>query len=150
MTNTLQQILLTAQKRPHVVADVRALIDSEVAGKGGVSGLMLKAGFAAAKAIKPGVVLAAVDGFLDELVGALDPFYQQYGLTKDVHFGQYLAGRSDESSEALLTVTDAWTERTSRDGIKKIYGTLRPSAKKHVVDALPQLGAIIEKYAATS
>ncbi len=149
MADTLKEILLDSSRRPAVVTDFEGLVDAEVSDKGGVSGAVVKTGFAAVKKIKPGIIPSAVDTLLDEFAGALEPFYGDYRAKGGNDFGAYLVGRSDEASDALLSVTDARADKSSRDSIKKVYGKLRPNGKKNVEEALPRLGQLIDKHAAS-
>ena len=63
-------------------------------------------------------------------------------------FGDYLTKRGDEVPQALLSVTDARANASSRAVIIKAYGAVRGGAVKHVAAALPQVGALVERYAA--
>ncbi|RSM66332.1 hypothetical protein DMH03_04230 [Amycolatopsis sp. WAC 01376] len=148
MADTLKEILLDSSRRPAVVSDFENLVDAEVSDKGGVSGAVVKTGFAAVKKIKPGIIPAAVDTLLDDFTGALEPFYGDYKAKGGNDFGAYLVGRSDEASDALLSVTDSRADKSSRDSIKKVYSKLRPNGKKNVEEALPRLGQLIDKHAA--
>ncbi|WET79710.1 hypothetical protein P3102_00110 [Amycolatopsis sp. QT-25] len=148
MADTLKEILLDSSRRPAVVSDFENLVDAEVSDKGGVSGAVVKTGFAAVKKIKPGIIPAAVDTLLDDFTGALEPFYSDYKAKGGNDFGAYLVSRSDEASDALLSVTDSRAEKSSRDSIKKVYSKLRPNGKKNVEEALPRLGQLIDKHAA--
>ncbi|MGO9192520.1 MAG: DUF6918 family protein, partial [Streptosporangiaceae bacterium] len=56
--------------------------------------------------------------------------------------------RSDEVSESLLSVTDARAEISERPAILKAYRAVRGGAAKHVAAALPNLGSLVQKYAA--
>ncbi|MEU8630916.1 hypothetical protein AB0C38_02020 [Amycolatopsis sp. NPDC048633] len=147
MADTLKEILLDSGRRPAVVTDFETLVDAEVSDKGGVSGAVVKTGFAAVKKIKPGIIPSAVDTLLPDFVVALEPFYVDYRAKGGNDFGAYLTSRSDEASDALLSVTDSRAERSSRDSIKKVYGKLRPNGKKNVEEALPRLGALVDKHA---
>lgn len=148
MADTLKAILLDSTRRPAVVTDLQTLIDEEVSDKSGVSGAVIKTGYAAVKKIKPGIIQSAVDSLLDEFVTALEPFYADYRASGGTDFGAYLAGRSDAAADALLGVTDSHAEKSSRESIKKVYGKLRPNGKKNVEEALPRLGKLIDKHAA--
>ncbi|SFP86800.1 hypothetical protein SAMN05421810_103665 [Amycolatopsis arida] len=150
MAETLKEILLDSSRRPAVVTDLQTLVDEEVSDKSGVSGTVVKTGYAAVKKVKPGIIGSAVDSLLDEFAAALEPFYADYKASGGTDFGAYLAGRSDEAADALLAVTDARAEKSSRDSIKKVYGKLRPQGKKNVEEALPRLGKLIDKHAATA
>ncbi|RSM35085.1 hypothetical protein DMA12_45760 [Amycolatopsis balhimycina DSM 5908] len=148
MADTLKDILLDSGRRPAVVSDFETLVDAEVSDKGGVSGAVVKTGFAAVKKIKPGIIPSAVDALLPDFATALEPFYGDYRTKGGNDFGAYLSSRSDEASDALLSVTDSRAEKSSRDSIKKVYGKLRPNGKKNVEEALPRLGQLIDKHAA--
>ena len=148
MADTLKEILLDAGRRPAVVTDLQGLVDDEVADKGGVSGAVVKTGFAAVKKIKPGIIPSAVETLLPDFASALEPFYGDFRAKGGNDFGAYLTSRSDEAANALLSVTDARAEKSSRDSIKKVYSKLRPNGKKNVEEALPRLGQLIDKHAA--
>ncbi|WP_216212363.1 DUF6918 family protein [Amycolatopsis aidingensis] len=150
MAETLKEILLDSSRRPDVVTDLVTLVDEEVAEKGGVSGTVVKTGYAAVKKIKPGIIGSAVDSLLDDFAAALEPFYADYRGSGGADFGAYLSGRSDEAADALLAVTDSRAEKSSRDSIKKVYSKLRPQGKNHVQEALPRLGKLIDKHAAAA
>jgi hypothetical protein len=144
VTSSLKSALLDSANRPAVVADLNQLVDTEV----GKKGLAVKSGYGLVKKIKPGIIGAAVDSLLDDFVDRLEPFHADFAASGSGSFGDYLSGRSDEVADALLSVTDERAERSRRDSIKKVYGKLRPQGKKNVEEALPGLGAVIEKHTA--
>lgn len=147
MVAALNDTLLDPARLPAVVADVQELIDAEVSDKSGASGLALKGGYGAVKKVGPSIVPDAVEGLLPSFVIRLEPFWQDYRAVGGNGFGDFLVSRGDEVADALLGVTDEKIEGTSKSAVKKVYGTLRPSAKKNVVEALPRLGALVEKHA---
>lgn len=144
MTQTLKAALLDSSKRPQVVEDLGQMIDDEVDDKG----IAIKSGYGVVKKVKPGIISDAVDSLLDEFTEKLEPFYADYAASGSGSFGDHLSSRSSEVADALLSVTDARAERSSRESIKKVYDKLRPSGKKNVEEALPRLGAVIEKHTA--
>jgi len=144
----LRSTLLDKAKRPAVTADLTTLVDAEVAGKGGVSGTVIKAGYAAVKKVRPGFVNHAVGALLPRFVDALEPLWVEYRTSGGGDFGKFLAAQPDRSADTLLSVTDARARATGREALKKGYEKLRPNAKKHVIEALPRLGQVIEKHAA--
>ena len=77
----------------------------------------------------------------------LQPYWDDFGTAGGGVFGDYLAKRGEEASEALLTITDARAEASNRPVIVKAYKSVRGSAAKNVQAALPDLGALIQKYA---
>ena len=146
---TLAEKMTQPPKRDAVVADCVTVIDEEVKGKGGLSGIAVKGAYSLVKAVKPRFVTEVVDAMLDAWVAKLSPFYDQWKAAGSVgQFAGYLGGRSAEVAERLLEVTDAKAQRTSNGGVKKMYEKMRPTAKKHVEEAVPRLGRLVEKHAA--
>ena len=100
------------------------------------------------KALKPGMIRESVDALLDEFVARLEPFYAQYHSSKD---GSSLAdnfgNRSGEIADALLGITDERAQRSRNATLKKAYEKLRPQGKKHVQEAVPRIGRLIERHA---
>ena len=139
---TLKSALLDSSTRPSVVSDLNQLVDTEVDKKG----IAIKSSYGLVKKIKPGIIEAAIDSLLDDFVERLEPFYAEYAQSGGGSFGEYLASRADEVSDAMLSVTDARAEKSQRETIKKVYNKLRPQGKKNVEEALPALGTVIEKY----
>ncbi|MDP8930228.1 MAG: hypothetical protein M3O70_17085 [Actinomycetota bacterium] len=144
MTQTLKAALLDSSKRPQVVEDLVQMVDAEVDDKG----IAIKSGYGVVKKVKPGIISDAVDSLLDEFIEKLEPFYAEFAASGSGSLGDYFSSRSDEVADALLSVTDARAERSSRESIKKVYDKLRPSGKKNVEEALPRLGAVIQKHTA--
>ncbi|TCP49186.1 hypothetical protein EV191_1098 [Tamaricihabitans halophyticus] len=149
MAQALDQILLSESKRPEVVTDFQNLIDEEVSGKKGVSGLAVKGVYGTVKAVKSGMIHDAVDSLLDDFVQRLQPFYAEYQTAGGgTPLSEYLSGRGDEVADALLGVTDERAGNSQRKSVKNGYEKLRPQAKKHVEEAVPQIGSLIEKHTA--
>lgn len=147
MSDTLQHTLLESPQYPDFVTDCRQLIDDEVAGKDGASGMTVKTAYKMVQKLKPGIIDDSVKALLPAMTARLEPFYEQYRRQPEGSLGDYFGARQDEISEALLGVTDSRAESSNRPAIKKAYGMIRPQGKKHVGIALPRLGEIIAKHA---
>ncbi|MCQ4121907.1 DUF6918 family protein [Rhodococcus tibetensis] len=147
MVAALNETLLDEARVPAVIADVQALIDAEVSDKSGASGLALKGGYAAVKKVGPSIVPDAIEGLLPEFVTKLEPYWQDFTVSGQGSFADYLVARGDDVSDSLLGVTDERIENSDRGAVKKVYNSLRPSAKKNVIEALPRLGALVQKHA---
>ena len=72
---SLVEALSDASKKDALVSDVVKLVDEEVASKGGLSGIALKAGYAAVKGVKPGFVQSVVQKLLPDFASKLDPLW---------------------------------------------------------------------------
>jgi hypothetical protein len=144
---TLQDLLLNEQNWPHLVADTKALVNGELANKGGISGTALKAAFKAITAFAPGYYDHAITTMLPEMIVKLEPYWADFGVSGGADFGDYLAKRGEEVSASLLTVTDDMAERSGRAAVVKAYRMVRGGASKNIEAALPALGAMVQKYA---
>jgi hypothetical protein len=145
MSQTLQERIGVDPIRPRVIAECVHLIDNHVKAKGGLSGVAIKTAYATIKAVKKGFVTEVVDALLDDWLGKLDPHFQKWAGAGG-SFSEYITARSDEVAEGLLSVTDGRAERTSHTTAKKMYQKMRPSAKKNVIEAIPDLGKLIERH----
>ena len=58
-----------------------------------------------------------------------------------------MSTQQEPVSEALLGVTDRRAEKSNRQAITSVYSKLRPKAQENVIEALPRLGAVVEKHA---
>jgi hypothetical protein len=141
----LSEILTSDSKKSAVIDDCLALIDAEVADKGGLSGLAIKAGYGVVKGIKPGFVKHVVTDLLPEFATALDPLYQE-ALEKKRPVGEYFRENAGRAADAMLTVTDAKAKNAKSGAVKATYEKLRGSAKRNVEAAVPRLGKMIEKH----
>lgn len=150
MAQQLKDVLLQPGKRPQVISECETLIDEEVASKSGLSGLAVKGAYAMVKALKPGMIREAVDGLLDDFVARLEPFYSAYqAAPAGASLPEYLKARSSEVADALLGITDERAARSKNATLKKAYEKLRPQGKKHVEEAVPRLGRLIERHIRT-
>ena len=148
MAATLQEILLAPETQPQVIADCYALIQQEVSDMSGISGTAVKLAYKTVTTFAPGHVRHMVETLLPDMVNQLQPFWAGFTTSGVSGFGDYLAKRGEEVSEALLSVTDARAEASDRPTIIKAYRTVRGGAAKHVQAALPQVGDLVLRYAA--
>ncbi|RMG06269.1 MAG: hypothetical protein D6731_26205 [Planctomycetota bacterium] len=124
-----------------------------MARKRGLRAMALKAGYKTVKGLRPGFVPAVVDFLLDEFCAALDPFYRRWSegpADARPPLARALEAERDAVAEALLGVTDRRADRSTNRVVVKIYRKLRPTAKEHVLEALPGLGRSIEPFLRSS
>ncbi len=142
----LAEVLTSEDKKSRVVRDTLDIIDAEVADKGGLSGMAIKAGYKAVKGIKPGFLEKVVSDLLPEFADAVEPIYQEaVGRSRPVR--DYFVENKSRVADGLLAITDGKAQRSKSGVVKATYDRLRGSAKKNVEDAVPRLGALIEKHA---
>jgi hypothetical protein len=147
MAATLQEILLSPENRPQVVADCNALIEHEVSEKSGISGTALKLAYKTASTFAPGHIRHMIGILLPDMVDNLQPFWADFNASGGSDFGDYLTKRGDEVAEAMLAVTDARAAGSGRPVIVRAYRSVRGGAARHIQAALPQVGDLVLKYA---
>jgi hypothetical protein len=144
----LAEKLTQPPARERVVGECCTVIDEEVASKGGLSGIAVKGSYKIVKAVKPKFIPEVVNDMLDEWVGKLEPFFATWQASGDGKaFPDFLASRGGEVAEALLEVTDKRARGAKNKTVKSMYEKMRPTAKKHVEEALPRLGRLVERNA---
>jgi len=143
---TLTESLTDPSKKPAIVDDCCKLIDEEVADKSGLSGLAIKAGYGAVKGVKPGFVRHVVEDLLPEFAKALEPIHGE-AVAQSKSVSAHFTANTARAADALLGITDAKAKHAKSAVVKGTYEKLRPTAKKHVEQAIPRLGKLIEKYA---
>jgi len=142
----LAEALTSESRRSLVVDDCLALIDAEVADKGGLTGLAIKAGYKTIQGVKPGFVRQVVGDLLPEFAAALESLYQE-AKANGRGVREYFNANANRAADALLTITDDRAKRTKSGMVKGTYEKLRGSAKKNVEAAVPRVAAMIEKHA---
>ena len=148
MAATLQELLLTPDTQPKVIADCHALIEQEIKDKSGISGTAVKLAYKTITSFAPGYYNGMVQELVPQIVGKLEPYWADFATSGGSEFGDYLAKHGEEVSQALLSVTDARAAASGRPTIIKAYRSVRGGATKHIEAALPQVGSLVLKYAA--
>jgi hypothetical protein len=147
MAATLQEMLLTPEVKPQVVADCQALVQQQLSSNSGISATALKVAYKAVTAFAPGYYQESIGVMLPQMANQLQPFWADFTASGGAEFGDYLAKRSGEVAEALLAVTDQMAGESQRPTIVRAYKAVRGGAGKHIEAALPNLGAMVQKYA---
>ena len=145
----LKDKLLENGSRTVVVQDCVVLVDKQVAAKKGVTGMMIKGGYKAFKAIKPTIVKEAVEILLDEFVVVLDHHYDAYlaeDAAQSTSFESWATSRDHKIADDMLGITDGMMERSNKKAIKKIYQGMRKVAEKNVAEAVPDMARLIVKH----
>lgn len=148
MYSNLPDILQVDGNHEKLTADCQAVVEQELNAKSGVSAAALKVAYKAVTAFAPGYYQTTVEAMVPDLLDKLQPFWADFQAAGGGQFGDYLVKRSDEVAPALLEVTDGMAQRSDRGAVIKAYNTVRGGAGKHIEAALPNVGALVEKYAA--
>ncbi len=135
-------------KREKLLQEALKAVDAEVGDKGGISGMAIKAAYAMAKGVAPGILQKAINAMADDFLDALQPFYDQ-ATAKGVSLRSFLdpSDKKAAAANALLAITDARANQEQGGALKKGYEKLRPTAQKHVEQAVPRLADLISNFA---
>jgi hypothetical protein len=142
---TLTEIIKDPKKRHAVVDDGVIVIEQEVADKGGLSGMAIKAAFGTVKKIKPGFIGGSLNHLLDDFAAQVDPFWLKCQEEKADARG-YFVKNGNAIANALLKITDDRSKKAS-GAARSAYDQLRPKAVEHVVTAMPRLAELVKKHA---
>lgn len=145
---SLKEAISDPQVQESVIQDSLRVLDQEVSGKSGISGLAIKGAFKLMKGVQQGKALRkAVEVLMPEFAEKLDPYYAKYQKEgKGKVWCEWLRPHYDKIADDLLAVTDAKSRQSDNPAIIKAYQKLRPKAKKEVVLSLPALARMMEKY----
>jgi hypothetical protein len=110
--------------------------------------MAIKAAYAMAKGVAPGILHKAINAMADDFLDALQPFYDQ-AKASGVGLRSLLepADKRIQAANALLAITDARANQEQGGALKKGYEKLRPTAQKHVEQAVPRLADLITGFA---
>lgn len=125
--------------------DCTHLIDEQVSAKTGLSGMALKATYKVVKGIGNDYVPGAIRRLLPETLTALSPLWTEG--TQQGDSVAYLTEHSDRTADVILSTTDARIAKKGGGLVGASYQKLRKSVKRDVVNAVPELAKIIDKYA---
>lgn len=145
--STLQEILLAPQTQPSVISDALALVDEQISDKSGISGTAVKLAYKSVVAFSPGHIKYMVEQLMPGMLEKLQPYWEHFQASGGGVFGDYLAKNGEQAAESLLEITDARAAGSNRPMIVKAYKSVRGGAAKNVQAALPELGALVQKYA---
>jgi hypothetical protein len=141
---TLSDVLQHPERRTAVLRDSARLLDDEVAARGGVSGLGVKAAFGMVKAVKPGIIAEVLESLLPDFAKALEPLLA--ARPPEQRVGAWLELKTPEVVQALLSVTDERAKRSTHATLTKAYTRLRPMAEKQVAQSVPGLARLVDRH----
>ncbi len=127
--------------RKNLAADCAKLMDEQVAAKGGISGLALKAAYGVVKGVEPSYISGAIQRLLPDALAALDPMWDEGVQSGDPV--QYLTQNRARTADMLLSITDTKIEKSNNGVVRASYNKLRKSVKSDVEEAVPGLAKIL-------
>ncbi|MDR7330610.1 DUF6918 family protein [Corynebacterium guangdongense] len=138
--------LLVGESRSAVVADLAAFVEHTVSEQSGITGMALKGGVGAAKKVKASIVPSGINRMLPEMLGEMQPYWEQFLASGQEDFGQYLNPKAGEVSDAILRVADKHAETINVPALQKVYQSLRGRAGKIMSPHVPELARILQRH----
>ena len=102
--------LLVGETRPALVNDLAAFVEQAVSEQSGITGMAIKGGVGAARKVKSDIIPAGVNRMLPEMLGEMQPYWEQFRASGQEDFGAFVAPQSEGVSDALLNVADKHAE----------------------------------------
>ncbi|AKU92329.1 DUF6918 family protein [Vulgatibacter incomptus] len=143
----LLDALLSPGKKDEVIRDAARLIDEEVDAKGGLGGLALKGAYKLVTTAKQNFVGNTLERLLPDFASRLEPLYEERQRTAtNEPMERFFTVRAGDVADALLAITDERAARTDRGAARSAYEKLRPAARRHVAEAAPKLGRLLDRH----
>ncbi|MBD8507782.1 hypothetical protein HT102_14935 [Hoyosella sp. G463] len=145
VAGSLREELLSQGNKDAFVAEARAVLDAEVRAKRGPGGMVIKGAYRTVNAVHATFVDGVLRALLPDFLADLQPHWDAFQADSTEDFGQYLAQHGHSAADSLLAVVDRRAAGSSYRSVVKLYGQLRGQAHKHVVQALPAVGELIQR-----
>lgn len=141
----LRDVLQDPTVYTSLVNSCQALVDQQVASKGGVSGVALKTTYGLVKGVGPNYLTGVIARALPDIMTALEPLWDEgLALGNPV---DHLSQNRQRAAIDLLTVTDLKAQTTHYAIVKNSYYKLRESVKADIEAAVPHLAKILAEHA---
>lgn len=140
---TLAELLLAPGRREVLVRETARWVERYVDEAGGLRGLALRGGLAAAKAGRADIVPRAVARLLPEMAAALEPHWQRFRASGGRDFGAYLKEHAGAASEAMMQVADARVAASGHRALAAGYRRLRGTLESELERLLPDIARMI-------
>lgn len=141
----LSQLLL-ADKRAALTADLAKFADGHVKAQSGITGIAIKGAVGAAKKVDSNIITKGVNRMLPDILGDLQPHWEDFNHAADTDFGTFLVGRKDQVIDSLMSVADRNAEQITIPALAKAYNGLRGKGAKIIEPAIPEFGRIVQKH----
>lgn len=142
---TLQAVAADPTRRAAVAKAGAEELSAVVSDIGGVKGIAVGAALKVVTKLRPNFVQDNVNAMLPAFATALDPHLEAGRASGDVT--SHMISNADQIADDLLAITDRKANASSNTVAVQAYNKLRPSAKTHVVGAMPRVAAFVIEHA---
>lgn len=142
---TLCDAVQDPQRRAAMAADGIGELEAELEARSGLGSLAIRTGYRTLRKIRPQLVEQNLERLLPRFAPILDPYVAEGRTRGDVN--AHFAREADAIAEQLLSVTDARAAESGNRVAVRAYEKLRPKAKDNVVEGMPRLARLADRYA---
>lgn len=141
----LRDRILHGPREATVVHECARMIESFLAGAGGVKGFTLRSALHTAQRARPDLLEQSSRRLLPDFLDALDPYYKKWDPKAEPDFAAHLMRHKDPACDALLAVADARAQRSTNRIVTSLYSRMRGGARKDVERVFPELATLIAR-----
>lgn len=146
---SLVERLLAPERKLEVVREAVELVEAEVRAKGGLSGIALKSALKLVQAARGDFIPAAMERLLPSFAARLEPLYaERLGGAPTMTNEAYFHEHASRVAAALLSITDERARNSEGSGRRAAYEKIRPAAQRHVEEAAPRIGRLLDRHLA--
>jgi len=140
-TKTIDHALADDEARRALLRDAEQVLARRVAASRGVTGMAVRAGYAAFQAVQPGIVGAALDRLAPHFAPVIERHWAAASGDRAAHF----TAHAEAIACDLLEVTDRLASKADNAVLLSIYRSLRGRAAAEVAAAMPDVARLLER-----
>lgn len=141
----LAVVLSSRRRRAALVNDCVALVERRVDDAPGLSGTVIRAGFAAVGRLDPELLPVAVNALLPAWIRGLRDLWAEG--ERQGSAVEHLTRERGAVAHVLLGVVDRRIRSADNNLLRRTYARLRPLALDHVEDGVPAVAALLAEHA---
>ena len=145
-SSSLPDILLSVKHPERLVDELARTLEAHIAGRSGLKGLAMKAGFGALRSAKPDIADRAVRGLMPDIAKALDPLYAEFMQGQGEDFGNYLTQHAARAAELMVAAVDTRLAGNPNAPVKAVYKQFRGSVGDELQKLLPPVGRVLSTH----
>lgn len=143
-TQTIEAVLADPGVRGAFLRDAEALLGRRVAESRGLTGMAVRAGYAAFQRVQPGIVGAALERLVPIFAPALEQPWSQAKASGDPRL--WFTSHASAIASDLLAITDQLARRADNAVLTSIYRSLRGRAQQEVAAAMPDVAGLLQRH----
>ncbi len=141
---TITELLADDAARGALLRDAEEVLSRRVAASRGITGMAVRAGYAAFQRVQPGIVPSALGRLAPHFAPIVDRHWQQAQQTDDPvdHFAMHAPAIAAD----LLEVTDGMARSARSAVLVRIYRSLRERAQEEVAGSMPDVAGLLQRH----